>query len=228
MAYGDEYIEDSWYGEGNRLANVAITVPGNLGTTMLLALVTGRSTSSNPEFITGFSWEGDPFTAIGGHEQYDTDGEGEVYSYYLLNPDIAGPANVSMAYDSDNDHDTLCSIILLKKVELEAPVGWAFAGGGGTSKTTSGIATIEGNLMFHLGGMFSTVGAISFGADQFLGHSDYFDGTAQESTHVWSHKRAASASESMQTIWETTRDFGFGAFSVAVKRETAQQIIVAL
>ena len=227
MSYGDEYIADSWYGEGDRLASVEITVPGNLGTTMLLALATGRSTQTNPEFITGFEWEGDPFTAIGGHSQYDGNNEGEVYSYYLLNPVIAGPANVSMAYDGVRDHDTLCSIILLKKVELEAPVGWTFGIAAGTSKTTSGIATVEGNLLFHLGGMFSTVGAITFGADQFLGYSDYFANT-QASTHVWSHKRAASASESMQTLWDTSRDVGFGAFSVAVRRETAQQIIVAL
>lgn len=228
MVYGDEYIVDSWYGEGNKLANVEITVPGNLGTTMLLALVTGRSTSANPEYITGFEWEGDPFTAIGGHDQYDTDGEGEVYSYYLLNPDIAGPANVSIAYNGVRNHDTLCTIILLKKVELEAPVGWAFdVDGGVATLTNSGIVTVEGNLLFQLGGLFSTVSSPNFGAGQSLGDHETFDDT-QASSQIWSHKRAGSASESMQTNWTTARDVGFGAFSVAVKRETAQQIIVAI
>ena len=226
MSYGAEYIAGSWYGGGNRLANVAITVPGNLGTTMLLALATGRSTSTNPERITGFEWEGDAFSPIGGHDGYDANGEGEVDTYYLLSPKIAA-GNVSISYLAARNHDTLCSIILLKKVELTAPVGYAFAIGGGTSKESAGIATVEGNLLFHLGGMYSTVGAITFGAGQTLGYSDYFAFT-QESTHVWSHKRAGSASESMETIWDTSRDFGFGAFSVEVKRESAQQIIVAL
>ena len=231
MSYGAEYIAGSWYGEGNRLANVAITVPEDLGTTMLLALVTGRSTSSNPDFITGFTWQGDGFTAIpggGSHAQYDGDGEGEVYAWYLLNPTIAGPANVSMAYNSNNNHDTLCSILLLKNVELEAPVGWAFAVGGGvTTKTNSGIVTVEGNLLFQLGGLYSTVSSPNFGAGQSLGDHEAFAST-QTSSQIWSHKRAGSASESMQTNWTTARDVGFGAFSVAVKRETAQQIIVAL
>lgn len=228
MAYGDEYIADSWYAEGERLANIAISVPEDLGTTMLLALVTGRSTESNPNFITGFEWEGDPFSAIGGHSSYDFNNEGEVYSYFLLNPDIAD-GNVSMAYNTpDRAHDTLCSIILLKNVELEAPVGWTFdADSGVVTLTNSGIVTVEGNLLFQLGGLYSTISSPNFGAGQSLGDHETFDDT-QPSSQLWSHKRAGSASESMQTNWTTARDVGFGSFSVAVKRESAQQIIVAL
>jgi len=228
MAFIDEYLVNDWYGEANRLASVAITVPDNLGPTMLLALATGRSTSTNPCGINSFTWEGDTFSAIGGHDSYDLNGEGEVYSYYLLNPSIA-TGDVTIGYDHiSRNHSSLVSIVLLKKVALVAPVGEKFATGSGTSHATADITTKLNNLMFHHGGLYSTIGTAVPGSGQTLGLQEYSAEDPQPSSLVWSTKQAGSALESMSTAWDTSRDNGFIAFSVEVLLANQTQVITAL
>ena len=72
----DNFIVSSTYAEGNRLGSVNITVPSGLVDSMLLAIVSGRSTDTNPEHITGFTWEGSGFSSFVAHDQYDYNGQG--------------------------------------------------------------------------------------------------------------------------------------------------------
>ena len=215
MAWIDRFLEDQWYGEGNRLGSLAITVPSGLSNSMLLAICTGRSTSSNPEYITGFTWQGSGFTADWAHQQYDANQEGEFYLWYLLNPAAAGPANVTMTYALARNHDTLLSVVLLKNVVQQAPIGNVYASSGGASKTTSGILCAVNDLVFHMAGIASiNIGSRNVGSGETEGHYDTYSDT-QNSTHWWAYKRATSTSENMEFTWTNSNDYGIGGFAIA-------------
>lgn len=226
MAWIDNYLVGSYYGEANRLASISITVPSGLNNTMLLAMATGRSTWTNPENISGFTWQSAGFTVFN-QSAYDYNGEGEYYIYYLLNPTAAGPANVTISYALSRNHDTLCEIHVLKNVTQQAPKSLVIASGTGTTRTNSGISCTIGDLILCQMGCYGSISSPTFGSDQTILTHQYFAST-QLSSYLTSWKKAASASESMTQTWVTSRDHRQGSFAIETIPAGANNMILAM
>jgi hypothetical protein len=228
MSWIDNYLVASSYAEGNRLSAVSITVPSGLNNTMLIAMVTGRSTWTNPEHITGFSWQSNAFSSFVAHDDYDGDGEGEYYIWYLLNPPAAGPANVSISYGLTRNHDTLAEIHLLKNVVQQAPQNHVAANGGGTTRTNSGISCEIGDLILCQLGSYGDLGTPSFGENQTILTHEFFSGVTMNSSYLTSWKKALTTSESMTQSWTISRDHRQGSFVVSTDSVGANKMILVM
>lgn len=211
MAPLDEYLVDQDYAEGNKPSSLCnITIPSGLQNTLLLALITGRSTWTSPRNITDVKWQGVSMSATPGHSQYDYNNEGEWYIFSLMSP-AAGTGGVSFTYNSSGgDHDTLCALIALKNIH-QTLGDYAYSGSGsGTSRTISGISCGQGDFIFMLSGLAGTNHSPeTYGTDQVKLYFDTYSGV-QASTHMSSYKLAASTSESVTHSWTNTADNGAG------------------
>lgn len=216
MAVTDNYVHNTWYGEGNRLGAVAINVPTGLANTMLLFIGSGRSTDTNPCAINSVYWSGNSFSTTYAHSQYDYNGMGEIYMWYQLNPDPDGAGNVTFGYDSGTrGHDTLATIVLLKNVKQTAPIAKGFVASAGTSNTLSSISTSLPSLLFFLTGTENDSGNLTVGSNQVEMYDEYYN-NVQESAHHSSYKWSASPSESMSHSWVLSRDYGRACEEVQV------------
>lgn len=212
----DNFIVSSTYAEGNRLGSVNITVPSGLVDSMLLAIVSGRSTDTNPEHITGFTWEGSGFSSFVAHDQYDYNGQGEYYVWYLLNPDAATAQNVTIAYNLSRNHDTLAEIHVLKNVTQQAPQSLVIATSAGVTYTNSSITCAIDDLLFCFTALENSISSPVMGTDQTQLTHQYYSNT-QASSYLSSWKRAGTTSESMQHSWTTSRDFRQGSWAIATE-----------
>ena len=154
-----------------------------------------------------------PDLPIIAHESYDFNGEGEIYAWYLLNPAVAGPANVSISYALSRNHDTLCQIFVLQNMVQQAPGTDVYSSGTGVTKTISSISAVVGDLVWAVHGLANNISSPSAGTGGTILLHQYYAST-QESSYLSSIKKAKVASESRTHNWTTSRDFGMGAFAM--------------